>query len=755
MSSTHHWRFFRAGGFDQVKLDTGADLMNLDQLDQKLWVALACPTTGLEFDPKTAGLMDTDHDGRVRAPELIAAVKWAGALLKNPDDLVKGGDAVPLSAISYASPEGAQLLASAKQILANLGRKDATSISLSDASDANQIFSNTVLNGDGIIIPESAGDDATKAVIADIAACMGTLPDRSGKPGIDQAKADAFFAEATAFSDWMKLSEADAASILPLGEGTAAAAAAVKAVKAKVDDYFGRCRLAAFDPRAAALLNRNQDEYLAIAARDISINAGEIAGFPLAQVAPGRALPLKGAVNPAHAAAVAVFQSTAVKPLLGDKSELTEADWTAVQARLGAYECWCAAKADTSVEKLGLKRVREILSGKAKETVAALIAKDKALEPEAASIANVEKLARYVRDLHKLCVNFVNFKHLYEGREPAIFQCGTLFLDQRSCTLCLTVDDAGKHATMAGLAGAYLAYCDCVRKGTGEKLSIVAIFSQGDDDNLMVGRNGIFYDRKGLDYDATITKIISNPISVRQAFWSPYKKLVRMIDEQVSKRAAAADAAADAKLAATAQGAATADKAAPTPPKKIDVGVVAAIAVACTSAGTALAYFLGLFKGIPAWEFPLFVIGLMLLVSGPAMLLAFMKLRQRNLGPILDANGWAVNAKAKVNVPFGTSLTGIAKLPPNSTVDVSDRYAQKSSLLPKIIIVIFFAWWIHSYLYDQGWLYSWTDKKYGMKSPAQLQREKDDKDAADKDKAASDKKAAAAAPSTNLPAAAK
>ena len=38
--TSHTWKFFRAGGFDQVKLETGADLMNLDQLDQKLWVAL-------------------------------------------------------------------------------------------------------------------------------------------------------------------------------------------------------------------------------------------------------------------------------------------------------------------------------------------------------------------------------------------------------------------------------------------------------------------------------------------------------------------------------------------------------------------------------------------------------------------------------------------------------------------------------------------------------------------------------------------
>ena len=65
---THHWRFFRAGGFDQVKLETGADLMSLEQLDQKLWVALACPIASVAFDPKTTALIDSDHDGRIRAP---------------------------------------------------------------------------------------------------------------------------------------------------------------------------------------------------------------------------------------------------------------------------------------------------------------------------------------------------------------------------------------------------------------------------------------------------------------------------------------------------------------------------------------------------------------------------------------------------------------------------------------------------------------------------------------------------------------
>lgn len=716
---SHTWKFFRAGGFDQVKLESGEDLMNLDQLDQKLWVALAMPTSGLEFDARTLSLVDADNDKRVRVPELIAAVKWAGSLLKNPDDLMRGLDPLPLGAINDATPEGKQLLASAKQVLVNLGRKDATAISVAEASDATKIFANTVFNGDGVVIAESASEEATKAVVNDIIATMGAVTDRSGKPGIDQAKVDAFLAECAALEAWHRKAEDDRANILPAGDATAGASAAMKAIKAKVDDYFGRCRLAAFDARTVPLLNRKEEEYAPLASRNLSIDAAEVAEFPLAQVAPGKALPLSGAVNPAHAAALTALRENAVKPLVGDKAELSEAEWATVQSKLAAFEAWNGAKSGAAVEKLGLKRVREILSSNAQADLAALIAKDKALEPEATAIANVERLTRFVRDLATLCVNFVNFRNLYSGELPAIFQCGVLFLDQRSCHLCLTVEDAGRHATMAALAGAYIAYCDCVRKATGEKMSIAAIFSQGDDDNLMVGRNGIFYDRKGRDYDATITKIVSNPISLRQAFWLPYKKFVRMIEEQIAKRAAAADAASTAKLQGAAATVATADaaKAAPPAPKKTDVGTVAALGVAFGAIGGFLtAIAAGMVKVATFGPLAIVgtIIGIMALISGPSMILAFIKLRKRNLGPILDANGWAVNARAKINVPFGTTLTGIAKLPPGAQRDLHDKYAEKQSPWPKIFVIALVLYLIYAILNHLGYIYDWTDGRLGV-----------------------------------------
>lgn len=688
------WTFFRAGGFDQVKLASGADLQNLEHLDQKLWVALACPTSGLEVDSRTLELIDADRDGRVRAPELIGAAQFACKYLKNPDDLLKGNASLPLGSINDSTDDGKTLLSAAKQVLKNLGKAGESAILADDLADPAKIFANTPFNGDGVITELSSEDPFVRGVIHDVMECLGTDPDRSGTPGVSAEKVKAFFEELKAYADWQAAATADPA-VLPLGrEKTATAAAAVAAVRPKVDDYFARCRLAAFDPRLTQHLNRKEEEYLEVAARDLSITAAEVAGFPLAQVAPGRSLPLLAAVNPAHAAALKTLLEAAVVPLLGSsKTTLTEDEWSTVTQRLAAYDNWFASKKGERVEKLGEARIAEILESKVQAGLLGLIEQDEALKAEAESLENVERLVRYHRDLYLICTNFVNFEDFYDGSDPAVFQCGTLYLDQRTCRLCLRVGDPSKHAAMAGLAGAYLAYADCSRPATGERMHIVVAFTNGDSDNLMVGRNGLFYDRKGRDWDATITKIIDNPIGLRQAFWAPYKKFVRLIEEQVAKRAAAANSDSTAKLGDVATTAVNTDKApaAPAEQKKIDVGSVAALGVAVGALGAFLTALVGYMTGILKMG-PLAVVGalvgIMCLISLPSVVLAYITLRKRNLGPILDANGWAINANAKVNVSFGATLTTLAKLPPGSRRESGDRYADKGLPWKRVVFLL-------------------------------------------------------------------
>ena len=90
--------------------------------------------------------------------------------------------------------------------------------------------------------------------------------------------------------------------------------------------------------------------------------------------------------------------------------------------------------------------------------------------------------------------------------------------------------------------------------------------------------------------------------------------------------------------------------------------------------GTALS---SLAKGIFAlewWQLILSFVAILMIISGPAMVMAWMKLRRRNIAPLLNANGWAVNADAKISIPFGETLTDSAKFP---LLKLKDPYKKK------------------------------------------------------------------------------
>ena len=687
----HKWRFFRSGGFDQVRLESGADLLALDQLDPKLWAALSCPTHRLHMDDKTMELMDTDRDGRIRVPEILAAVQWAGSVLKNPDDLTARASSLPLSAIDDSTSEGKQLLASAKRILLNLGKQDSPVITTADTADTERIFSATRFNGDGIVPPGSADDRETRAIIENVMTCLGSVQDRNGAPGISQEMLDKFFTEARAYSEWWSKAERDPDNFLPFGDDTGEAAAAFEAVKAKVDDYFTRCRLAEFDPRAAGPLNPAPEQYHALAPKELSATADEIASFPLAHVAPDKVLSLEDGVNPAWAELIGRFRTEVVTPLFGNTASINAGQWASLSAGFAAHETWINNKEGAVVESLGLERIRQLLASDGEATVTALITKDKALESEVDAIASVDKLIRYHRDLFTLLNSFVSFRDFYTPGVKAIFQAGTLYLDGRSCQLCLQVDDVDKHASLATLSRAYLAYCECIRKGDAEeKMKIVAAFTDGDADNLMVGRNGLFYDRDGRDWHATIIKTLEHPISIQEAFWSPYKRLGRIVGEQVEKWAAAREKEVQAKTAEGIAVAAETGKPLAAPPFDVAkfAGIFAAIGLAIGAIGTAIAALVTGFLTLSWWQMPVALIGMVFAISGPSMIIAYLKLRRRNLAPILDANGWAVNTRARINTAFGASLTGVIELPAGWERGLQDPYARRKKAWKRYVLIL-------------------------------------------------------------------
>ena len=677
----YKWEFENIGGCSRVKISSGNDIAHLDELDIKMWTVLSCPVKGLEIEEKSLKYMDRDADGKIRVNDVISVAKWVTGALKNPDLLLEGKDWVNIEEIDAENEVGLKLSKAAKQILFNLG-KEGERISLADTADSAAIFAKTRYNGDGVITVTSTDDAAEKEVIAAAVAATGGTMDRSGETGVTAAQLEQFYTELKAYSDWCAAEVA-----APFGDKTDAVIAAYQALDVKMKDYFMRSRLAAFSPDSTSALDVQTSRIEAISAENLSAKGDEIASYPIARITGKEELDLTTSINPAWAAQFNVVKEAAVE---AGKKTLTEADWAAIGAKFAAYTAWKAAKAGASVESLGIDKVNEMLKQDKKQALLDIVAQDLALKEEAENIDMVDMFLHMLRDFYRLLKNFITFHDFYnkDKKVGAIFQSGTLIIDQRACRFCMKVSDMGAHNASAATSGMFLVYCDCTTKTSPAKLQIVAAVTVGEIGNLIAGKNAVYYDNAGVEWDAVINKVVDNPISIAQAFWSPYRRMSTAVENLINKSAAEKDAkmmadatakinAAPTELPATPAAGAEGEAAKPaaTPPFDIAkfAGIFAAIGMAVGMIGSALA---ALAKGIFAlewWQLILSFLGILLIISGPSMVLAWMKLRRRNIAPLLNANGWAVNAAAMISIPFGETLTDVAKYP---KLKLKDPYAK-------------------------------------------------------------------------------
>ena len=671
----YKWDFESVGGTTRVKISKGEDIAHLSELDPKMWTVLSCPVKGLEIEEKSLTYMDCDGDGKLRINDVVCTSKWITGLLKNSDLLLEGKDSIRLEDIDQDNDCGKKLHAAAKQILENLG-KEADSVSLADTADISAIFAKTRFNGDGVITEASSDDADLKAAIAAAVASTGGTLDRSGVQGVNADQIEAFYASLAEYAAWN-----DAAVEAPYCDKTDAAIAAYHALDAKVKDYFMRSRLASFSPESLAALDVQSSRIEAISAENLAGKTDEIAAYPIVRITGESGIDLSAPVNPAWAAQF----NTLVQAACPKKKVLKEEDWAAIGAEFAAYEAWKNSKAGASVESLGLDAVKAFIAKDNKAALLDLVAQDSALSEEAGNIEMVDKFLHIFRDFYRLLRNFVTLNDFYskDNGVKAVFQAGTLLVDQRECRFCMNVADMGKHSAASASSGMYLIYCDCTTKTKPGKITIVAAMTVGDIGGLTVGKNAVYYDNTGLEWDAVITKIVENPISIAQAFWSPYRRMATAVENLISKNAADKDAKMmkDATAKINAAPAAVPAGAAPAKPAEaapFDIGkfagIFAALGMAVGMIGSALA---ALAKGIFAlkwWQVILAFVGVMLVISGPAMVMAWLKLRRRNIAPLLNANGWAINASSKISIPFGETLTDIAKYP---TVKLKDPYAKK------------------------------------------------------------------------------
>lgn len=659
---THEWHFFRMAGSVQPDFTAGADVEALDSLDQKHWMALSAPVKGVCFDGEALKVLDADADGKIRAPEVLAAIEWLKRRLSNFDAVLKPVGDFPLGALSE-SPEGAALKAVTK--------KDAATFSEADLEAGMAAFAEQAFNGDGVIAPQGIADEGARALLEAVIALQGGVADISGALGADLPMLEAAFARFDAWRAWVTAG-ADFSGLVP-------AAAAVEAVRGKVDDFFERLQLAAFDG-ALPLPERVADADPAVF----------MEGLPLAALNDAGGLPLEAGLNPAWQQRMVAFAQAAELVLKRKITVLSLADWAELLSGLDPVWLWLKGRPEVEAP------VEAGVDSQAnREVLVEAVKADLAMAGQRGAYLEWRKLLVLYRNLGDYLRSYVNFSLLYRPDPMPLFRIGTLYMDGRACSLCFHVESAAAgHSALAAAGKVCLAYCAITRPATNESRMICAAFTAGRADTLQVGRNGLFYDREGKDWEAVLVLLVDHPISLREAFWSPWRKIMMMLGEQIQKLLASRNekalkgASDDIAATVSAEGGAAAPAAQAAANGAALASSIAVVGIAIGIIGSALGSLIGLFTSLPVWKTAAGMVAIILIVSLPSVALTWFKLRARDLSPILNACGWAMNRPLRLTLRLGREFTTEAHPPIQAVGKRKDDPYADPSLLKHVLIAL-------------------------------------------------------------------
>ncbi|MBO5647581.1 MAG: hypothetical protein J6S30_02315 [Kiritimatiellae bacterium] len=345
---------------------------------------------------------------------------------------------------------------------------------------------------------------------------------------------------------------------------------------------------------------------------------------PIVMEAPEKPLPLDERINPKFREAVLEFRAKCVAPVLGDMVEMDRLSWKKLAGMFLAYGKVLDSKPVMNADLLSR------------------------LEDE-------EKVLRYKLYLLEFLENFVNMKRLYSEKDAAIFQMGALRIDAKELELCFAVDGDAAHQALSGRSNCCVLYVKLTRPADKAQRSICAVVTAGTIAGLYAGRNGVFTDCSGSEWEACITKVVEAQVSLAEAFWMPWRKLGEGVGAMIKKffgdrESAGAKSLQGASRGVEAGGAALASS-------------VAAIGIGIGMVGAAAASVMAAVSKMDAWRFSLSLAALVLVVSLPSVVLTWFKLRRRDLGAILNAGGWAVNRTMGFSMARARLFTKCAKRP--------------------------------------------------------------------------------------------
>ena len=697
MLSTSSHRFRLLGRGTHPVVDSAADLSRLPELDDAHWVATAAPIATLRGDPAFYRALDRDADGRIRSDDVRAATTWLFEHLDAPDAVEQGHTTLRREALRVDATDHARLLRAFGHVAGQVEEVGLESVRKTIAEEEAK-----GLSAKGRVLPTAAGRDDVREMLEAVVTATGGVPHPSGEAAVDRDTLTAYGEALRGWLAWEALGAAEATR--PLGEATGAAADAVEAVAAKVAQYFLLCDAVALDPNLAPATRvqaADADLLEPTAAQEL------LARAPVAPPRPEPVLRLDDALNPAFRAAIERLFSAAAQPLLGAGEALSRDAWRQLQERLAPFVAWREATPAIASSGLDLDAVRgHVTDTDRLAEVDALLQASVAGAVAVDSLRLLERLVLLQAHLLRFANNFVALPELMSADAKGLMEQGRLVMDGRVFDLALRVTDPARAETFGKMSPIFVMYVKVGAKA-GEWTDELAVpVTAGERGHLVEGKWGVFFPTEGGELHAQVRAIASSPISIKEAVFAPFRTLSKAIQAAADKAATSKTSAMEASVSeAGSEVAQTAQV--PAPPAEAaqpsaEAGapssswagqlplLLAGAGIALAAVGSSLAYVvdvvsqaagslasamlgMGLHLMLPTSAQGVAVVlalplALLLLLVGllvvpfliyaiPVAFATWLRLRQRDLGVILEGAGWAVNERLMLERSHAVRLT--------------------------------------------------------------------------------------------------
>lgn len=672
--------FERIGGSLQPRILTGEDLPRILDLDAAHWAITSIDISKYSCDPEFLEFLDTDHNGKIRVDEVKNCIAWLLPRMKDLKGFEKGSAELFFEDLNKENPEGLAIYNSAKFAMENAGLPEAEKITLSDIRDHKKLLSYGLSNGDGVVPPEQICVETLAAFANQVMTLTGKVKDISGADGIDANLVSSFGENAAKFLAWKK-APLEEPAIFFKGEDTPKLYAKFTAVKEKMDEYFRLCQILALADGNSTVSTPVIDPM------NISSMDQFMQNAPIAKGNVEGKLFLTENLNPAWKEALKGFFDA----VLPAKEVITFEDWNSIKGQFAPYGSYISSKPCNNFDSLDgealaklQKDLDEGMIGKLEE----LIALDKSSGENILCFSQVRKLLLLQQNLMEFLNNYVSLKALFTLDHQAMLQHGELIMDGRHFSLVTPLVNVAEHKKLAGRCYICVMYIETVTGAAAaakKQLYAVAVTS-GDMNHLFIGKCGIFITEDGIMCDAKVIDYIQQPVSFSEALKMPFFKFGEMVGKQIDKFFSARSKEVETGLTKSITEAQKFNPNAPAPkvPPKTPVPVPAQTpavsgsmmlmggGLGLAAIGSSFAFMAQALKNVSVWNVVLVFLCVILIFSGPLVVMSLIKLYRRSISSFLEAGGVAINKRMRLTRKMGAIFTRKPQIPFQNLIAAAD-----------------------------------------------------------------------------------